>query len=279
MKNVNRSAGRTFFGLSGLLAVLLLTLLPKEALFAAEYWSWDAGESDLVYTNEETGYGAYIRDEEDLLTDEEESSLAETMKAATAYGNVLFLSADGDSMDPEDYLETYYEDWFSEDGTVFFVEMSVRELRLENSGEVRRTITPSYSNTITDNVYRMASEGDYYGCAAEAFSECITLLDGGRIARPMKYICNALLAVILALLINYAAVRATNRNRRVTDKELDQQITDTLVLGAASKKRTAHRKRDSGGSSGSSFSGGGGGGFSGGGGGGGGGHSGGGHSF
>ena len=263
-----------------LLAAFLLAFLPGRSLLAAEpeYWSWEEGAGDLIYSNEETGYGAYIRDEEDLLSEEEENSLAETMKAATAYGNVLFLSADGDNMDPEDYLETYYADWLLEDGTVFFVEMSVRELRLENSGSVRWTITPSYSNTITDNVYRMASEGDYYGCANEAFAQCITLLEGGRIARPMKYICNALLALILALLINYAAVRISNRNHRITDKELDKQITDSLVLGAATKKRIAHRKRDSGSSSsGGSFSSGGGGGFSGGGGGGG--HSGGGHSF
>lgn len=262
----------------GLLAALFLALLPGKELLAAQHWSWEVGKDNLVYANEETGYGAYIRDEEDLLSAEEEASLAETMKAATAYGNVLFLSADGDDMDPEDYLETYYADWLLENGTVFFVEMSVRELRLENSGTIRRTITPSYSNTITDNVYRMASEGDYYGCASEAFTECITLLEGGRIARPMKYICNLLLAVILALLINYAAVRITNRNHRMTKREQEQQVTDSLVLGAASKKHIAHRKRSEGSSSGGGFSGGGGG-FSGGGGGGGGGHSGGGHSF
>lgn len=264
-----------------LLAAFFIALLPGRELLAAEsqYWSWEESAGDLVYSNEETGYSAYIRDEEDLLSEEEEQSLAETMKAATDYGNVLFLSADGDNMDPEEFLETYYADWLSEDGTVFFVEMSVRELRLENSGSIRRIITPSYSNTITDNVYRMASEGDYYGCANEAFSQCITLLEGGRIARPMKYICNALLALILALLINYAAVRISNRNHRITKKERDQLVTDSLVLGAATKKRIAHRKRTSGGSSsGGSFSGGGGGGFSGGGGGGGG-HSGGGHSF
>ncbi len=264
-----------------LLAAFLLAFLPVGDLLAAEpeYWSWEEGAGDLVYSNEETGYGAYIRDEEDLLSEEEEKSLAETMKAATAYGNVLFLSADGDNMNPEDYLETYYAEWLSRDGTVFLVEMSVRELRLENSGSIRHTITPSYSNTITDNVYRMASEGDYYGCANEAFAQCITLLEGGHIARPMKYICNALLALILALLINYAAVRISNRNHRITEKELDKQITDSLVLGAANKKRIAHRKRESGSSSGGSFSGGGGGGGFSGGGGGGGGHSGGGHSF
>ena len=51
-----------------------------------------------------------------------------------------------------------------------------------------------------------ASAGDYYQCAASAFDQAATLLKGGHIARPMKYINNALLALILAVLINYLAL-------------------------------------------------------------------------
>lgn len=256
----------------------LLVLLLAGALLAPTIrtFAWTDEES-VVYTNEYTGYSAFIRDEEDLLTDEEEAELAEYMAPMTDYGNVMFLSADGDYADPVDYLDWNYGDWFYEDGTIFLIEMSNRQLRLENSGIIQDTITPSYSNSIMDNVYRMASEGDYAGCAKEVFYECTVLMDGGRIARPMKYICNALLALICALLVNYLAIRVSSGNRRVTKKELERAIAASIVYGGVQKKRIAHRKIES--SSGGGSFGGGGGSFGGGGGGGGGGHSGGGHGF
>ena len=95
-------------------------------------------------------------------------------------------------------------------------------------------------------------------------------MDGGRIARPMKYICNALLALICALLVNYLAIRVSSGNRRVTKKELERAIAASIVYGGVQKKRIAHRKIES--SSGGGSFGGGGGSFGGGGGGGGGGH-------
>ena len=52
-----------------------------------------AGEGS-VYTNPETGYEVVIDDRVDLLTEEEETALAETMKPLTAYGNVGFVAAD-----------------------------------------------------------------------------------------------------------------------------------------------------------------------------------------
>lgn len=268
----DRKGGGGTKGMAAFLALLLpLALLsPAKKAFA---WT---DEESVVYTNEYTGYSAFIRDEEDLLTSEEEEELAEYMAPMTDYGNVMFLTADGDYMDPVDYLETYYDDWFYEDGTIFLIEMSNRQLRLENSGVIQDTITASYSDSIMDNVYRLASEGDYLGCAEETFYECTVLMDGGHIARPMKYICNALLALILALLVNYAAIRVTTRNHKITKQELAAAVLASIVYGGAKTKRTSHRKMAS--SSGGS-GGGGGGGHSGGGGGGGGGHSGGGHGF
>ena len=146
------------------------------------------------------------------------------------------------------------------DGTIFLIEMSNRQLRLENSGRIQDTITPSYSDSIMDNVYRLASEGEYALCAEEVFYECTVLMDGGHIARPMKYICNALLALICALLVNYLAIRMSTHNHRITKKEL------AAAVGASSST-------GSGGHSGGGSFGGGGGGHSGGG------HSGGGHGF
>lgn len=260
-----------------------LALLTGAAIFAAQVSSLKAfawtDEESVVYTNEETGYSAFIRDEENLLTEEEQEELVGSMAPMTDYGNVMFLTADGDYEDPVDYLDWNYGDWFYEDGTIFLIEMSNRQLRLENSGRIQDTITPSYSDSIMDNVYRLASEGEYALCAEEVFYECTVLMDGGHIARPMKYICNALLALICALLVNYLAIRMSTHNHRITKKELAAAVGASVFYGGAKTKRIAHRKIEtasstgSGGHSGGGSFGGGGGGHSGGG------HSGGGHGF
>ena len=63
-------------------------------------------------------------------------------------------------------------------------------------------------------MYAYAYDGEYYQCAASAFEQVGRLLQGGEIARPMKYINNALLALILAVLINYAIITTQAAKRR-----------------------------------------------------------------
>ena len=47
-------------------------------------------EEGALYTNPDTGYSVYIRDDADLLSDEEEAKLAEDMKPVTEFGNAVF---------------------------------------------------------------------------------------------------------------------------------------------------------------------------------------------
>ena len=53
--------------------------------------------ADPVYTNPDTGFAVLIEDEEDLLSDEEETKLADVMEAVTEYGNAGFVSGYADS--------------------------------------------------------------------------------------------------------------------------------------------------------------------------------------
>lgn len=57
-----------------------------------------------VYTNDETGYRVVIEDDAGLLTDDEKSRLAETMKDITPYGDVAFKSIDYNSYSTETYI-------------------------------------------------------------------------------------------------------------------------------------------------------------------------------
>lgn len=178
-------------------------------------------DEKIVYINHETSYSAVIEDDAQLLDEEERQKLSESMQAVTAYGNAAFKTTDSNDQDTESYARQYYTEQFGTDsGTLFLIDMDNRNIWIHSDGAVYKVITTSYANTITDNVYRYASAGDYYECAAKAYEQITDLLKGYKIAQPMKYINNILLALILALLLNYGAVSFFARLRKPGRKEL-----------------------------------------------------------
>lgn len=233
-----------------------------------------------TYTNKSTGYQVIVEDDANLLTDEEETTLGKEMAPITTYGSVAFKSIDYNPYySTEDYIRSYYRDTFgSTSATVFLIDMDNRNIWIHSNGTIYETITKSYANTITDNVYKYASDGDYYTCAFTAFGQINTLLEGRKIAQPMKYISNAFLAVIIALLLNYFLVRSFSRAKRPSKTDfLGKVFTQCNIANPNVRFIRQSRVYSPPSSSGSGGSSGGGGGSSSGGGGGGGG--GGGHSF
>ena len=112
-----------------------------------------ADEFGFVYTNPDTGYVIYIADEENLLTDSEETQLVENMKPITEYGNAGFVSCENNSVSTKQYAEQRYSSVFgSESGTLLLIDMGMREFYIRNNGEVSKIITTAYSNTISDNI-------------------------------------------------------------------------------------------------------------------------------
>ncbi len=220
-----------------------------------------------TYKNENTGYQAFIYDGEDLLSDSEEAALLQDMIPITEFGNAAFESVYVRGQSSYDYAKANYTGYFKESGTLFLIDMGNREIKLYSSGKIEKTVTGSYANSITDNIYTYASKGDYYTCASKAFQQEATLLEGGRIAQPMKYISCGLLALILALIINYFIVRLKSKNTRSSQEKMMSAVAMTTAVAAASTavtKRVRHTS-SSGGSHGGGGGGGGGGGFSGGG--------------
>lgn len=224
-----------------------------------------------AYVNPDTGYEAVVKDDAGLLTLEQADALLSEMKEITAYGNVIFHSTDSNSSTASYYAgDVYHDAYGSASGTLFLIDMSNRMLYIFSDGAVYKTITKGYANTITDNVYSYATDADYYTCASKVFEQELNLLQGQKIAQPMKYICNTLLAVILALLINYFVVKATSMQKKPSDKEILQGIFNFQQLENVQAQFTHETRRyspQSSGSSGGSGGGGGGGGSSGGGGG------------
>jgi len=219
-----------------------------------------------------------IRDDADLLTDEEEARLRETMAPICEFGTPVFWSTTESGSYRRKAENYYYSNLGNESGALFVVDMDQRQLTLLTNGEIRRTVTDGDSTSIVDNVYRLASFGDYAACADKVFSQVSSLLRGGRIARPMKLVSNALLALALSLSLVYLYISwryetrpKTGRVRAAIPVTAASAAAFTALMTGGRAIMTKQRKTNissSGGGHGGGFSGGGGGGggFSGGGG-------------
>lgn len=226
-----------------------------------------------AYVNPDTGYQAVIEDDANLLSEEEEAALQEQLEEITAYGNVAFKTIDDNYMSTENYARSYYKDMFgTASGTLFLIDMDNRIIWIHSDGAVYKVITTAYANTITDNVYRYASDKAYFVCAQKAFEQILSLLKGQKIAQPMKYISNGLLAILLALLLNYGVVCVFAGAKKLGKKKMMEnvpiQFSYTKPLAVFTHQtRTYHPVSSSSGSGGGGGGGGGGGHSSGGGGG------------
>ena len=156
----------------------------------------------LEYSNPDTGFRAVVIDELGLMTSAEQEQLLEDMKAITKYGNAAFWSTDTYTSQEVEQARLKRRELFGlTSGTIFVVNMGVRKISLQNYGYIESLLPSSYANTITNNVRNYATRKDYYGCASRAFSQVLTLMEGNRIAQPMKYMSNASIALMLGLMI------------------------------------------------------------------------------
>lgn len=231
--------------------------------------------SAYEYTDPESGYTCLIEDSANLLRDEDEALLADVMKGALKYGNIMFASTD-EAYDESTlyHAERVYKEHFgTQNGTMLIIDMYAREIFIFSDGANLDIFTKERTDTITDNNYKAASRGDYYACAKGCFEQIVTILDGGRINAPMKHISNALLALLIGFTASAAVVLGTMGIRKVSAKEIlkSADVNLSILSLETEKEKTTKRKIESSGGGGfiGGFSGGGGhsggGGFSGGG--------------
>ena len=227
--------------------------------------------SSSVYQNSDTGYTAYIDDEEDLLSSSEEENLLKKLVPLTQYGNVAFLSGRGEYSAATTIRDFYNEVFYGKSGLIFFIDMENREIRIQSGGAFYRTISSDVANSITDNVYVFASNGDYYRTAAVAFSQVKAKMEGRFVATPMRWISNFFLAIFLGLLFNFTMLLMTWKQNRAGSKAVLGALRPNMILDNRevimtnqTKVRLSSSSSRRGGRSGGGFSGGGrsGGGFS-----------------
>ena len=241
------------------LTVLTMALVPLACA---------AGE-ELRETNVETGYMLVFHDEAGLVDAAEQEKVLEAMRPVLEYANAGFMTypAGGSSQNSATKAQKWGDSTFGSNTrfTVFIIDMTNRHLDIYASRPLSGILTAAEENTIADNVYRAASRGDYAGCAEEAFREITNVLKGEKIATPMKYASNALLALIMAILAAFLLISGWIRKEQAVSMpniiKGAAAGAATVIVGSTLKKVVHHESRSGGG-----FGGGGGGGFSGGGG-------------
>lgn len=214
-----------------------------------------------------------IEDEAKLFTEQDITRLQDKMTALTKYGHIALhtVPVGGNNYSSTaDYAENYYHNKFgTESGTVFIIDMDKRMIYIFSDGENYNVITDSKADIITDNIYKYATNKDYYSCANTAFDQINTLLDGGKILEPMRHISNIFVAIILGFFVNFLIVSSNAKIKKASAQNvLSKCDVDVKASNITGKKTGTHRvysPQSSGGSSGGG--GGGGGGHSGGGGG------------
>ncbi len=165
-------------------------------------------------------YQLIIEDDANLLTGSQKELLEEDMAKLTEYGNIVFKSINTNTTTTASYAKRYYNDRFGrKSGTLFLIDMDNRKIYIFSNGENYNKITDAKAETITDNIYELATDKKYYECAKEAYSEILTVLEGGKIAEPMKYISNGVLAVMVALFVNFAIFKIATNNKKASGNE------------------------------------------------------------
>ena len=269
MRNRNASVIRAIT--SSLLAVILFA-----ACFAGLRITSHAAEND-------SGYGVVLEDQADLFSDAEEALLLNELARNSEYGNMAVVTLpEGNTYgSAQNAAERLTWEWFSDvDGATFVIDMETRYLYLYTYGSLMKIISVSDCDSITDNVYRQASRGDYYGCASDVMAQVYKLVTGHQIARPMMIMLTVLISLFLGAFIMYLIMKGTMKIPAASSYELSAAARTAFIGGEVQTVKGATTTiysplpkatySSGGGSSGGGFSGGGGG-FSGGGGGGGGG--------
>ena len=255
-----------------LLLLIALFLLPvsiyaqeKEELINENENVLITEENNQPTTYESNQYQLIIDDQANLLTEDEINKLQEEMKDLLEYGHIAFVSTNSNYSSAESFARTYYHNHFSTDsGTLFLIDMDNRMIYIFSDGENHRYITNSKATIITDNIYKYASREEYYECAHYAFKQIKTILEGGKIAEPMRHTSNIVLSLVLAFFINFFIVTGKSKIKSASSNSIVKDCDISFAVNSIKGTKTGTHKvynppSDSGGSSGGGGGGGGGG--------------------
>ena len=200
-------------------------------------------EKDNTYFNETTNYKLLIKDDANLLTKDEEEKIKDQMVGLTEYGNIILITLSKNSTSTESYASSYYhQNYGTESGTLMLIDMYHRYIYIFSDGANYRTITSSKAYSITDNIYNYATNENYYECVHEAFREIKVLLEGGKIAEPMRHISNFVLAITSAFLICFLIVHKVSKIKEASCKEILSNCNIRFEIGEITAEKVGEHR-------------------------------------
>lgn len=181
-----------------------------------------------------------IYDQARLLSKEETDELYKVMEPITAFYPVAFVSTMNTfGTTTAGYaIETFRSMFKNGEGILFLIDMNNRYLYLYTSNSNMK-LSVSKCDSITDNVYRYASGGDYYTCAAKTFEQVYQVMSGISIPQPMKHMSNALIALCISLFAVFCvAIKKTQMKKPEEVYQLDKNMKKSIVMDNVIKKVT-----------------------------------------
>ncbi len=227
--------------------------------------------ADMSGTNNTTGYKFVIDDQADYFTDSEEDILVEELKETTKYCNVMIVTTESHMYSTtQDFSYASIDNTFGRNASsvCFVIDRDKSEIYLCSTGSARKKITNSKCDVICDNTYIYATEShnrDYFTCAYKTIDQVNTVLGGGIIAQPMKFISSAFIAVALGMLLCFLYALKTSQMKKASNNDIlsgiysQIKIQDARATFSHQTKQYTPRNSSSGGSHGGGRSGGGGG--------------------
>lgn len=172
--------------------------------------------NDLTYTNPVTGYRAEIRDDLGLIKAEKKRSLLDSMIPLTEFGHVGFCSTNQSASNALEQARSFRKNMFGMDsGSVFVINMKERQLNIQSYGTIYQYVTSSKAKSITDNVKNYATKGDYYTAASNAYQQMLSVINGDKIAEPMRYFSYAAIMLMAGMIIAIVVVFLTRFNPNI----------------------------------------------------------------
>lgn len=217
-------------------------------------------DPQYTLTNEKTGYRVFYYDGAGLIDEGKREEVLNSMFPVTEYGDVGFYTTDENTKTGgESFYNDVQYDWFGDNSSILvFIDMEDRYLWLQNYGELRKTVSDSMAESISDNAYKLAGKEKYDECAMKTFEQIYQVARGEKIARPMKVICNILLSLLLSFLILFVIIKSSVKIPR-TDIDEWKKYMKYKVKFAKSKETLVKTRKvynGGGGSSGGGHSGG-----------------------
>ncbi len=129
---------------------------------------------------------AYVYDDADLLTAEEEAELQKYAEVFHENWDMNFLvvtTDDAGGKSTTEYADDFYDARFSEyseeDGMIYLIDMDHREITLSTCGIAIRYLTDDRVDRILDEAVEYVADGDYYGSFVAFFDETDYYLNQG----------------------------------------------------------------------------------------------------